>query len=219
MSNIIVVGCGRVGSQLASMLSDGGHNVCVVDRHVDAFRNLGQGFNGSTVLGVGFDEEVLVRAGIEECDVLCAVTQFDNANLMTAEVAARIFYVPRVIARLYNPDHERAYSQLGLDYVCGTSLVAEEMFSKVNSGYGSHIETFGDFEVLRFSLDLRHVGKNSVRVRDLERAHDIRVVAFERADGSTSSIPNNDSILYHGDSVLLCIRHEMIDGFSRFIQK
>lgn len=219
MSHIIVIGCGRVGSQLASMLSDNGHNVTVVDRSADAFRNLGKGFNGSTVLGVGFDEEVLVRAGIEECKVLCAVTQYDNANLMAAEVATRLFHVPHVIARLYNPDHERAYSQLGLDYVCGTSLVAEEIFSKVSSGHGAHIETFGDFEVLRFALDLRHLGKSSIRVHDMEREHDVRIIAFERADGSASSIPNKDSILYHGDSVLACIRHELVDGFSRYIQK
>lgn len=219
MSHIIVVGCGRVGSQLACMLSDNGHNVCVVDRHADAFRNLGQGFNGSTVLGVGFDEETLVRAGVTECDVLCAVTQYDNANLMTSEVATRLFGVPHVISRLYNPDHERAYSQLGLDYVCGTSLVAEELFSKVSSGHGAHIDSFGDFEVLRFALDVRHMGKNSIRVHDLEREHDVRIIAFERADGSASSIPNKDSILYQGDSVLACVRHELVEHFSRFIQK
>mgnify|MGYP003370759259 FL=1 len=109
MRNVIVVGCGRVGSQLANMLSDNGNNVCCVDRNADAFANLGRNFNGSTVQGVGFDEDVLIHAGVEECDVLAAVTQFDNANLMCAEVASRLFGVPHVIARLYNPDHERAY--------------------------------------------------------------------------------------------------------------
>ena len=99
--------------------------------------NLGRNFNGSTVQGVGFDEDVLIHAGVEEYDVLAAVTQFDNANLMCAEVASRLFGVPHVIARLYNPDHERAYIQLGIDYTCGTSLVAEDVFSKVVAGHGS----------------------------------------------------------------------------------
>ena len=152
MSNVIVVGCGRVGSQLANMLSDNGSNVCVIDRNADAFANLGRNFNGSTVQGVGFDEETLVKAGVEDCDVMAAVTQFDNTNLMCAEVGSRLFGVPHVIARLYNPDHERAYMQLGIDYVCGTSLVAEDVFSKVVSGHGAHLDTFGEFEVLRFSL-------------------------------------------------------------------
>ena len=221
MSNVIVVGCGRVGSQLANMLSDNGANVCVIDRKADAFGNLGRNFNGSTVQGVGFDEEVLAKAGVDECDVLAAVTQSDNANLMCAEVGSRLFNIPHVIARLYNPDHERAYMQLGIDYVCGTSLVAEDIFSKVVSGHGAHIDTFGEFEVLRFSLTLnwRDGDRRTIRVSEMERDHDIRIIAFERGDGSASSIPTRDSILYHGDSVLACVRHELIESFSKYIQE
>lgn len=218
MSNVIVVGCGRVGSRLASMLSDNGHNVCVIDKSVDAFANLGRSFNGATIQGVGFDEDTLIKAGIDECDVLAAVTQFDNANLMMAEVANRIFDVPHVIARLYNPDHERAYMQLGLDYVCGTSLVAEDIFSKIVSGHGSHIDTFGDFELLRFSLNLTWSDKRSISVSEIERDHDVRIIAFERGDGSSSSIPTSESILYNGDLVLACVRHELIPSFSKYIQ-
>ena len=219
MSNVIVVGCGRVGSQLANMLSDNGNNVCVVDRNPDAFSNLGRNFNGSTVQGVGFDVDVLQRAGVEECDVLAAVTQLDNANLMCAEVASRLFDVPHVIARLYNPDHERAYMQLGIDYVCGTSLVAEGVFSKVVAGHGAHVDTFGECEVLRFSLDLSSCeNKRTIRVSDLERDHEVRIVAFERGDGSASSIPTSESVLYHGDTVLACVRHDLIPLFSRYVQ-
>lgn len=217
-SNIIVVGCGRVGSQLASMLSENDNNVCVVDKDAASFANLGSGFNGSVIEGVGFDEAVLRRAGVETCDCVAAVTQSDNANLMTAEVAARLFNVPHVIARLYNPGHERAYEQLGLDYVCGTNLVAEEVFSKISSGHGFHVDSFGEFEVLRFSLDLKDNGMTSIRVGQLERAHDIRIIAFERADGRASSIPSSDSVLGHGDSVLACVRHRLIGSFSRWIQ-
>lgn len=219
MSNVIVVGCGRVGSQLANMLSDNGNNVCVVDRNPDAFSNLGRNFNGSTVQGVGFDVDVLQRAGVEECDVLAAVTQLDNANLMCAEVASRLFDVPHVIARLYNPDHERAYMQLGIDYVCGTSLVAEDVFSKVVAGHGAHVDTFGECEVLRFSLDLSSCeNKRTIRVSDLERDHEVRIVAFERGDGSASSIPTSESVLYHGDTVLACVRYDLIPLFSRYVQ-
>lgn len=94
------------------------------------------------------------------------------------------------------------------------------MFSKIVSGHGAHIDTFGEFEVLRFSLDLswaRHRPSHHPRVRD-GRDHDIRIIAFERADGSASSIPTRDSILYQGDSVLACVRHELIGAFSRYIQ-
>ena len=218
MSNIIVVGCGRVGSRLSNMLSDSGHNVCVIDRDPNSFANLGRGFNGSTLQGVGFDEELLLQAGAAECDAVAAVTQSDNTNLMVAEVASRLCGVPHVITRLYNPDHERAYMQLGLDYVCGTSLVAEEVFSKVVAGHGSHLDTFGEFEVLRFSLNLGWREKNTIRVAEMERDHDVRIIVFERGDGSASSIPTKDSILYHGDTVMACVRHDLLKSFSKYIQ-
>jgi len=218
MRNVIVVGCGRVGSRLAGMLSDNGANVCVVDIKADAFSNLGRNFNGSTVQGLGYDEDTLVKAGIEDCDVVAAVTQSDNANLMTTEVASRLYNVPHVIARLYNSDHERAYMQLGIDYVCGTTLVAEEVFSKALSGHGSHLDTFGDYEVLRFSLDLSWRNNEPIHVNEIERSHDIRIIAFERKDGSASSIPSGESTLHHGDLVLACVRHDLIDEFSKFIQ-
>ena len=218
MRNVIVVGCGRVGSRLAGMLSDNGANVCVVDWRAEAFSNLGRNFNGSTVQGIGYDEDTLIKAGIEDCDVVAAVTQSDNANLMVTEVASRLYGVPHVIARLYNHDHERAYMQLGIDYVCGTTLVAEEVFSKAISGHGSHLDTFGDYEVLRFSIDLSWKESHAIRVHEIERDHDIRIVAFERRDGSTSSIPMSDSTLYHGDLVLACVRHDLVDSFSRYIQ-
>lgn len=217
-SNIIVVGCGRVGSQLANMLSENKHNVCVIDKDPSSFSALGRFFNGSVVQGVGFDEDTLMRAGIETADCVCAVTQRDNANLMVAEVAKRLFHVPHVICRLYNPSHERAYEQLGLDYVCGTTLVAEDMFVKVSSGHGFHIGSFGDFEIMKFSLDLRSNNLESIQVSQLERAHDIHVIAFSRTDGRISSIPSSKSILYHGDSILVCMRHSMLASLNRWIQ-
>ena len=218
MRTVIVVGCGRVGSSLADMLSDAGANVCVVDWRAEAFNNLGRNFNGSTVQGIGYDEDILVKAGVEDCDVVAAVTQSDNANLMVTEVASRLYGVPHVIARLYNHDHERAYMQLGIDYVCGTTLVAEEMFSKALSGHGSHIDTFGDYEVLRFSINLSWHERKAIHVSEIERNHDIRIVAFERKDGSASSIPTGESTLYHGDTVLACVHHSLVDSFSKFIQ-
>ena len=217
MSNIIVVGCGRVGSRLATMLSNYDNNVCVIDRDQDAFHALGRDFNGNTFVGVGYDEDVLLRAGIDDCNFVAAVTQSDNANLMVAEISTRLYSVP-AIARLYNSAHERTYLQLGIDYVCGTTLVAEEIFSKINSGIGDHITTFGDCEVLRFALDLSSISDDSIKVSDLERRHDIRICAFERADGTVSSIPSSSSILYHGDAILAVVRHDKIQDLVRFMQ-
>lgn len=219
MSNIIVVGCGRVGSHLALMLSNYDHNVCVIDRNPAAFAALGRDFNGSTCVGVGYDEEVLTRAGIEECDFVAAVTQSDNTNLMVVEIARRLYDVPHAYARLYNSGHERAYLQLGIEYVCGTNLVAEEIFSKITSGIGDHIATFGDYEVLQFALDLSSFDRKSIKVSELEKHHSVRVCAFERADGTASSIPSSDSILYHGDAVLAVVAHYMVPTIMQYAQR
>lgn len=218
MSNIIVVGCGRVGSRLALMLSDYENNVCVIDRDPRAFASLGRDFNGATFAGVGYDEDVLMKAGIDECDFLAAVTQSDNVNLMVVEIARRLYDVPHAVARLYNTGHERAYLQLGIDYVCGTALVAEEIFSKISSGLGDHITTLGDCEVVQFALDLSQTRSDYIKVSDLESRHKIRVCAFERADGEISSIPTPSSVLYHGDTVLVALRHGMIPEIAKYMQ-
>ena len=169
--NVIVVGCGRVGSQLATLLSVDGHNVTVIDKESDSFRRLGTTFNGITIRGLGFDEDVLEEAGIRECDAFAAVTDLDNTNLMAAEVARKIFDVPHVVARLYNPQRERTYQQLDLDYVCGTTLVAESLLDKIKSGHGHHIDTFGDVEIVVFKLAALVVRQEGRRPRHSRPDH------------------------------------------------
>lgn len=212
--NIIVVGCGRVGSHLANLLSEDGNNVSVVDRVPAAFKELGHDFNGRIVKGVGFDEDVLLDAGVEECDVLAAVTSNDNANLMTAEVARRIFNVPHVITRLYEARREKTYAQLGIDFSCGTALVAEEIFSKIQSGHGHHIDTFGDYELARFAFSLDD--DETMPVRTLEQEYGARVIVIEHDD--RSYMPVKSSVLYDGDVAIVCVAREKYGELSRFIR-
>lgn len=215
--NIIVVGCGRVGSQLATLFSRGENNVVVIDTNPDKFMDLGSSFEGSTIVGMGYDEDVLEEAGIAECDVLCVVTDQDNSNLMTAEVGRKLFEVPYVLTRLYNPDRANAYLQLGLDYVCGTSLVAEEMYSKVMADRGNFVEALGDYSLMRFALDLSSHDGDSITVGEIAREHEISIVVFERKDDGSSSIPTNESILYEGDTIIACVRGDLLEEFSVYM--
>ena len=212
--NIIVVGCGRVGSHLATLLSEDGHNVSVIDRVADSFKNLGRDFNGRTVKGIGFDEGVLLAAGVDECDVLAAVTSNDNANLMTAEVARRIYGVPHVITRLYEARREKTYAQLGVDFSCGTTLVAEEIFSKIQSGHGHHIDTFGDYEFVRFAFNFDDGVIMSCE--DLEKDYDARVIAVEHDD--QTFMASRNTVLYDGDVAVVCVAREDYGRLSRFIR-
>lgn len=121
---LIILGCGRVGSMLASTMDANGHDVTVIDRNSDAFRRLGDGFKGKTLVGEGVDEDVLKRAGIESADAFCATTEGDNRNIMASQVVKSVFNVPKVITRIYDPIRERAYHELGLETVCPTVMGA-----------------------------------------------------------------------------------------------
>jgi trk system potassium uptake protein TrkA len=93
------------------------------------------------------------------------------------------------------------------------------MYSKVVAGHSSHIDSFGDFEVLRFSLDLSATGSDAIRVGDMERDHEIRIIAFERHQGGASSIPTADSVLYDNDIILACVRSDRIGDFKQYMHK
>lgn len=211
--NAIVVGCGRVGSQLATLLSVEGHNVVVIDRDVDAFKRLGTTFNGVTLKGLGFDEDVLEEAGIRDCDAFAAVTNLDNTNLMAAEVARKIFGVHHVVARLYNPVRERTYQQLGLDYVCGTTLVAENLLDKIMAGHGHHIASVGDVEVVQFKASAEVEGK---RVSEVEMARKFRIAVVSR--GERMLVPEADSVLHAGDVIVASIKDDAFAKVERYME-
>ena len=148
---VIIIGCGRVGSELAKLLSGEGHNVVVIDKNRAAFERLGGTFNGLTLTGNGFDLELLKRAGIEQADAFCAVTNGDNSNLISAQVAKKIFKVPKVIARVYDPQRAHIYSALGLDVLSGTILFAAMIRDKIIetrfSGYLIETKELGVIEI------------------------------------------------------------------------
>ena len=122
---IILVGCGRVGAQLATMLSQEGHAVVVVDDDPDSFKRLSENFSGSTIQGNGIDEDVLRGAGIERADAVVTATNGDNTNIMVAQIAQDIYEVGRVVARCYDPVRSKAYEMLGLKTICPTTVGAE----------------------------------------------------------------------------------------------
>ncbi len=120
---VVIVGCGRVGSTLARLL-DERHDVRVVDRTSEAFRRLGSKFKGQKFVGPGTDMDVLKRAGIEGADAFISVTDGDNRNIMAAQIAKRIFNVPDVFTRIYDPSRAAVYAEMGIQTLCTTSTSA-----------------------------------------------------------------------------------------------
>ena len=114
---IIIIGCGRWGAGLARSLSQAGHTVTAVDKDSAAFERLGPAYKGQTVVGLGSDRDVLIKAGIERADGLAAVTAGDETNIVVARMAKTVFRVPKVVARLYDPGKAEVYRRLGLQTI------------------------------------------------------------------------------------------------------
>jgi trk/ktr system potassium uptake protein len=123
--NIIIVGCGRVGAELARLMSLDGNGVTVIDQNAEAFARLDERISVQTVVGDGTDMETLRRAGIEEADGFAAVTNGDNRNIMAAQIAQRIFKVQHVVCRIYDPLRQRTYNELGLHSISPTVIGAK----------------------------------------------------------------------------------------------
>lgn len=121
---VIIMGCGRVGAELAATLDREGHQVTVLDLNPDAFRRLPPEFGGQRHVGNGIDQDMLARIGVAEADAFVAVTQGDNRNVMAAQIAKHIFGVPRVVCRIYDPIREELYHMLGLETISPTKVGA-----------------------------------------------------------------------------------------------
>ena len=125
---VLILGCGRVGSTLATMLDRSGHTVAVIDQSSDSFQRLSPEFGGETIVGNGVDEDVMMRAGIKDADAFVAVTNGDNRNIMASQIAKEIFRVKKVMCRIYDPIREQTYHELGMDTMCPTTIGAQMFF-------------------------------------------------------------------------------------------
>lgn len=135
--NVVILGCGRVGARLALTLDSEGHKVSIIDRNPDSFmRFLTEEFNGQAIVGVGIDEDVLRRAGIEQADVFVAATNFDNVNAMAGQIAQHIFRVPKVVSRMYDPFRDELYQAIGLTTVCPTTVGARRIKEMLDARWG-----------------------------------------------------------------------------------
>src|SRR5687767_7196720 len=125
------MGCGRVGARVAGLLDKNGHQVTVIDTVSRSFRRLPADFGGQTIIGTGIDEDTLKAAGIEQASAFVAATNGDNRNIMASQVVQKIFGVPKVVCRIYDPVREETYRRLGLSTVCPTTLISAHILDQV----------------------------------------------------------------------------------------
>ncbi|MCX7926913.1 MAG: TrkA family potassium uptake protein [Candidatus Omnitrophica bacterium] len=199
---VIIVGCGRVGAELAKLLSSEGHDVVIIDKKQESFNRLGNSFNGIMLVGNGFDCMLLRQAGIEKADAFCAVTNGDNTNLISAQVARKIFKVPKVIARIYDPQRAHIYKALGLDILSGTILFASLIRDKiVESRFTSYLIETKDLGVIELEVSKTLAGKT---VSELNVPGEFLVVAIRRLEGVT--IPEPQTVLKEKDTFMAVVK-------------
>jgi trk system potassium uptake protein TrkA len=212
--NVIILGCGRVGEQLSLLLTKEGHQVTVIDVDPQALASLGPDFDGRKVAGVGFDQDVLINAGIETADAFVAASSSDNTNIIAARVAQDHFHVPHVVARLYDPQRAEIYQRLGLMTISPTTRGADRILEYLTRSDLDPVLTYGsgDVSLLTFETPDHLVGKT---VENLSLDGEIQVIAITR--GGQAFIPQGGTELKSGDILHLSVLASALDRVRDYL--
>ena len=195
---IIVVGCGRVGAELAFRLYQRGHQVAVIDQVGTSFANLDPEYRGRTIEGEVLSQDVLTRAGIEEADGLAAVTNSDSVNAVVGHMAREVYKVSNVVVRNYNPRWLPMHEAFGEQVVSSTAWGAQRIEELLYQPLGRAVFSAGNGEVEIYEL-VAPEGWRGRRVGELLTGTESLAVAFTRA--GRSMLPAADLVLEPGDIV------------------
>ncbi len=208
--HVVVVGCGRVGRELAVDLEAAGHAISIIDKNKSAFRRLPDRWGGQAVVGFGFDRDTLEQAGIEEAGALAAVTNGDNTNIVTARIARENYEVPNVVARIYDPRRAAVYQRLGIPTVATVSWATDQVIRKLFPEQRSvdWVDASGSVSLLEVSLPDGWCGHRLSRLE----GEGWRLVAVQRAGGTR--LVNGELVGQQGDVLHVAVRKEHIDALE-----
>jgi len=209
---VIVVGCGRLGAGLALNLTQRQHTVTVIDKEPAAFKRLGKGFKGRTIEGIGIDRDVLLEAGIEKADGLAATTNSDESNVVVARIARQMFQVPRVVARLYDPQQAELYSRLGLQTICTTTWGINRINELLCHSRLDAVMTLGSVDVVEVEIPPQFAGRT---VNQMTVPGEITVFALTR--NGNSILPTLGTVFVQGDLVHLAVLNSTTDRLNTML--
>jgi trk system potassium uptake protein TrkA len=197
-----------VGSTLAHSLEQKGHTVAVVDQDPTAFRRLGAGFSGRRVTGVGYDQDTLREAGIEEAGAFAAVSSGDNSNIIAARVAREMFGVENVAARIYDPRRAEVYQRLGIPTVATVRWTADQMLRRLLPSGAEPLwrDPSGGVQLAEVSTSTAWVGQ---RISKLQAETGVRVAFITRL--GEAMLPASDAVLQEGDLVHVMMRTDEVE--------
>ncbi|MDQ3757315.1 MAG: TrkA family potassium uptake protein [Actinomycetota bacterium] len=206
--HVIVVGCGRVGSELAVNLDHAGHSVAVIDKNRNAFRRLPERWSGRAVLGFGFDRDHLEQAGISEASALAAVTSGDNTNILTARIARETYQIPNVVARIYDPRRAVIYQRLGIPTVATVTWTTDQVMRRLlpEESVTEWTDATGTVSIVERALPEGWAGH---RLSALGQPNRFRLVAITRAGQSQLAGP--DLVGQEGDILHLTVTKDAVD--------
>ena len=206
--HVVVVGCGRVGSELAVTLESEGHTVAVIDKNRNAFRRLPERFTGRAVLGFGFDRDHLEQAGIRDAQALAAVTSGDNSNILTARIARETYEIEHVVARIYDPRRALIYQRLGIPTVATVSWTTDQVHRRLlpDRTVSEWTDATGSVSLIERELPDAWAGRKLLELDEGER---FRLVALTRAGQARLVAPS--LVGQEGDILHLAVRTDAVE--------
>jgi trk system potassium uptake protein TrkA len=206
--HVVVVGCGRVGSELAVTLESEGHTVAVIDKDRNAFRRLPDRFTGRAVLGFGFDRDDLEQAGIREAMALAAVTSGDNSNILTARIARETYEIEHVVARIYDPRRAVIYQRLGIPTVATVSWTTDQVHRRLmpDRAVSEWTDATGSVSLVERELPDAWAGH---KLTELDESDRFRLVALTR--GGETRLATPTLVGQEGDILHLMVRTDAVD--------
>lgn len=208
-----MVGCGRVGSELATRLTAEGHTAAIIDKDPRAFVRLPEHWPGQRIVGFGFDRDCLVEAKVHDADALAAVTSGDNSNILTARIARETFDIQNVVARIYDPRRAVIYQRLGIPTVATVTWTTDQAMRRLfpDSATTEWTDPSGDVMLVEMAVSEQFAGR---RYTSLNKDHESTVVTYTR--GNQTRLVNDDAIAQEGDVMRIAvIRHRLDDLTQR----
>ena len=214
--HVVVIGCGRVGSELAGTLEQAGHSVAIVDKNARAFRRLPEDFGGVKVVGFGFDRDHLAEAGIERADAFASVTNGDNSNILCARIARETYGIERVVARIYDPRRALIYQRLGVATVATVSWTTDQVLRRLvpTGTRPDWVDPTGNVCLVERPVSAAAVGKPLARI---DRPGTFRLAAVNRFG---KAVVVDDSLIgQEGDTLVFVVATDALDELDAHIER
>jgi trk system potassium uptake protein TrkA len=213
--HVVIMGCGRVGSTIATGLEMAGHTVAVIDQNATSFRRLPKEFAGKQIVGVGFDRDTLIEAGIEQASAFAAVSSGDNSNIISARVARETFGIDNVVARIYDPKRAEVYSRLGIPTVATVRWTADEMMRRLipEGAHSQWSDPTGHLLLAEIAYNVGWVGHSVGAIQS--SAEGLRVAFLTRY--GEAILPTRETALQDGDQLHVLVSRADVEKIERIL--